>query len=173
MKFYKRSMLLFICFCLAACGFHAAEPLRLPQKRWFIASNEPYSPFIQQLRQTLLTLGNQIANTAEIKDALILEVLHEDTRKQLISVGATSQVSQYLFSYSIIFQVKDPLGRVVFPPTTITVERFNTINSNQILSDLDNFNQLQHDLNHDAIIKIITRLNAPFTQRALQHAYSP
>ena len=128
---------------------------------------------VQQLRQTLLTLGNQIVNASQIEHTLTLEVLHQDTRKQLVSVGATSQVSQYLFSFSVIFQVKDASGQVILPPATIIVERFNTINSNQILSDLDNFNQLQQNLNHDAIIKIITRLNAPSAQRALQHAYSP
>lgn len=172
MLYIRLQCLVLIAFLLSACGFHVAQPLQLPQQRWFIASNEPYSPFIQQLRQTLLSLGNQISTSPKAKDTFILEILHQDLHKQLIAVGATSQVSQYLFSYNVTYQVKTIQGRVIVNPTNVSIERFNTINSNQILSDLYNLNQMQFDLYHDAIVKIITRLNSPLAQQSLQHAYT-
>jgi LPS-assembly lipoprotein len=169
----KRTITLFFLFflsiTLSACGFHLRghEPLPPELHVIYIESTTPYTEFSKRLEQTLRSIG--IVVTRCPQDAPItLHIIAQTVTHQLTSQGSNGQLSTYLLSYFVSYQLVAADGHVLQCPQTITETRSFQISANQLLGDTNVQDTLVDSMRRDAIYQLLERLRSRGTLQALQ-----
>jgi len=164
----KIFILMALSFFLSGCGFHLRghEPLPMCMRVLFLQPNDPYSNFTKVLEQTFRSSGVRlVCNPAAAP--VTLAILADHFGQTTTSVGSSGQVTTYLLTYSIVYQLKDSYGNPLQCPQTITSTRTYSITSNQILSDTSALDTLKDDMVRDLIFQMLNRLRAPATMQIL------
>lgn len=173
-KIIKISLLFFISLTLSACGFHLRGHQPLPPELHviYIESSTPFSEFSKRLEQTLRSIG--IVVTTCPQDARItLHIIAQTVKHQLTSQGSNGQLSTYLLSYYVSYQLVDAAGRVLQCPQTIIETRSFQISANQLLGDTNVQDTLVDSMRRDIIYQLLERLRSRGTLQALQKTCLP
>lgn len=152
-------LIITLAIIISACGFHlrGREPLPESLQTIYIQTNQPYSSFTRELRQTLRAMGITIAQ--DIKTApLILQVLSSNLDQQITSIGAGGQTTTYALTYTVSYQLLDRNGVTVLPIQTATTQRDHSATTNQLLGDMNTQNTLTNDMQREVIYQILNRL---------------
>lgn len=154
---------------LAACGFHlrGQEPLPPQLKHLYLQTGNPYDPLAKELETVLRSAGVVLVQDAQ--DAPVtLQILSAGMSQQITGQGASGQLTAYLLSYSVTYQLLDVHGRVIQEPQTVTTTRPYSISANQVLGDTSVHQSLQNDMRRDAVGQLIYRLHAKKALQALE-----
>jgi LPS-assembly lipoprotein len=165
---FKLFLLACLFLNLTACGFHLRGHGSLPPQLrvLYLQSSNPYGVFTKQLQQVLRSIGVTLVQNAQ-EAPVTLQILAENTGQQLSSQGVSGQVSTYVLSASVSYQLLDAHGRVIQALQTVTTTRNYSVNSNQVLGDISVQGSLQNDMWRDLINQLFNRLRAHSTLRAL------
>lgn len=167
-RFYNFFWTLILALTLNGCGFHlggysAGKGQIIPFQTLNLKSHlPPYSNFNKALQETLNSFG---INTQESSAPITLEILSENFRRTLTSLGNAGQTTTYLLSYTVRFQLIDTQQRVVLPPQHIVVTRNFSITSNQLGGDLNTQLNLQEEMQRDVIQQLIIRISSETQDR--------
>lgn len=109
---------------LAGCGFHLRERLSLPAQLEpvRVVSVDRYSPLAQSLALTIERSGVQLAGEGAGR-ATVLDILSERWGDTPISVDAFGRSQEFTLRYAVIFELRDPEGRVIVPRQVIELAR--------------------------------------------------
>jgi LPS-assembly lipoprotein len=153
---------------LTACGFHLRghEPLPPQLRTLYLESSDPYGEFTKQLQQVFRSIGVTLVQTSQAAP-VTLQILSESTGQQFAGQGVSGLVTTYVLSANATYQLLDAHGGVVQAPQTVTTTRNYTVNSNQVLGDLNVQSGLQDDMQRDLINQLLNRLRSRGTARAL------
>lgn len=167
-KIYSYIVILFLTFSLTACGFHLRgyEPLPPQLKVLFIDSLHPYDPLIKDLQRVLRTSGVYVANGPHCAP-ITLQIISDSFAQSSTSVGTGGQVTTFVISYTVVFQLLDHTGQPILCPQTVVSTRTYAITSNLLLSNINAVSGLQDEMRRDLIYQILNRLRAPIVLQAL------
>lgn len=160
-RLYPIFCILIILLTLNGCGFQLRgyrEGQTIPFHTLYLQSDSPYSNFNKALRQTLNGLG--IDTRVSPPAPMTLQILSQNFSRTITSLGNAGQTTTYLLSYSVLFRLMDRQNHIVLPPQQILVTRNFSITSNQLSGDLNTQNDLQEEMQRDAIQQLVTRLSS-------------
>jgi LPS-assembly lipoprotein len=155
---------------LTSCGFHLREPVPLapPLQSMYIQTQDPYSPFIRNLKQYLKMSGVRLAHTPQ-EAKTILNIMEEGTTQDLLSINSSQQTRQYSLKYSVIFEILSAQGKAYLSPQSLIETRTLTLQSNQVLAGSNQAALLYQDMRRAIAYNIMNRLaSKEFTQTLMR-----
>ena len=166
-KIHQKIALLIQCLMIAiilimtqACGFHLRNQTQIPSSLHiiYLKSDDPYGSFTKQLTQTLRAYGIQLVSSTH-HAPITLEILSDNFSKQATSISATSQLTQYLLTETMSYQLHNSRGNIISGPTTITTVRNYSATFNQMLGASNEEEQLSQEMRRDTVYQLINRLS--------------
>lgn len=158
-----------ICLLLSGCGFRlrGCEPLPLQLHVLYLTGCDPYSPLMKRLRQVFRSLRVCLVNNP-CGAFVTLQILSDDFHQTSTSIGTSGEVTTYLVTYCVSYQLRDSNGRILQGPQSVTTTRSYSISSSHILGDTAALDSLQEEMQRDVIYQLLTQLRSVCTARALQ-----
>ena len=121
------------------------------------------------MQQTLRSIGVIVVPCAQ-QAPITLQILCADFTQTIASVSSSGQMTTYLLTQTINYQLLDCKGCVIQGPLTASTTRTYSIAANQILGDSAALNSLRVEMQRDAIYQVLNHLRSPCMQAALQKA---
>jgi len=149
----------FVCLCLAACGFKLRGTQQLPFAT--IALNfPPNSPLGTELARNIRAGTNtQIISDATKADA-VFDLLGELRDRQVLTIDAQGRALEYTLRDRLRFRLRDSKGREVIEPTDLQVQRDISFNDSQRLSKESEEALLYRDMQTDLVQQLLRRIAA-------------
>lgn len=145
---------------ISGCGFQlrGSASAQLPYKTFYIALPADAEQAIWLKRYIESAGGTTLTAKPEEAEA-ILQQLYDNRQKGILSVNAQGQVREYRLEVTYGFRVVDPKGRVLVPPSEITVVRDMTYNASAVLAKEQEEMMLWRDINFDVASQVMRRLS--------------
>jgi len=149
----------FVCLCLAACGFKLRGTQQLPFAT--IALNfPPNSPLGTELARNIRAGTNtQIISDATKADA-VFDLLGELRDRQVLTIDAQGRALEYTLRDRLRFRLRDSKGREVIEATDLQVQRDISFNDSQRLSKESEETLLYRDMQTDLVQQLLRRIAA-------------
>ncbi len=156
----RRLLLVLSVLLLTACGFHLRGS-DLKDVRFGFTSlylkTQGESPFVIELRRTLGK--NKMMPVASAGEAqLILEIVSEQTTKQILSLSANGRVREYQLGYRVTLHAYDQQRMDWLPEDSIQLSRVLAYDDAQVLAKEQEEAQLYKDMRADAVGQTMRRL---------------
>lgn len=156
-----RTFLLLAALSLSACGFHLRgsqlQDMAFAFKSLYLKAPAE-SPFVAELRSTLNANKVAMTSTADAAE-LVLEVVSEQTNKNILSLSGSGRVQEYQLIYRVSLRAYDNKQVDWLPPEEIMLTRILAYDDAQILAKEQEEAQLYRDMRTDAVGQAIRRLN--------------
>ena len=138
---------------LASCGFHLQNAFIVPaeMQRTYIATEDRYSLFYQELRRQLQAAGMQLAEIPDESTAT-LTISVDETDQRVLSVSALNVPTEYEVYYAIEYAV-DSGETNLLKPQRIALSRDYTYDETLVLGKAH-----EEQLLREAIVKDIVRI---------------
>ncbi len=161
MTHVTRLLLLAAALALAACGFHLRgsqlKDVTFAFKSLYLKAGAE-TPFVADLRQALI--ANKISLAANSDDAdLVLDVVSEQTTKQILSLSGGGRVQEYQLIYRVSLRAYDNKQTDWLPPEEILLSRILTWDDAQVLAKQQEEATLYKDMRSDAVGQAMRRLS--------------
>ena len=165
----KRCSIIFLTFCISACGFHLRGSVALPEELDYIAINsqqsaspiQPYLTRALQARNVVITSDTSQAN-------LILNLISEQYTRTAGSISADTNTRQYNIVYSVVFDILSPRGDVILGAQQVRVTRSTNVDTNQLLGSTYEEDTIRNEMRREASTQILYRLSSFKTVQALR-----
>jgi LPS-assembly lipoprotein len=161
MKNATRIFLLLMVLALAACGFHLRgsnlKDVQFAFKSLYLKAPGE-TPFVADLRGLLLSNKIVLTPTADTAD-LVLEVVSEQSLKQILSLSGAGRVQEYQLFYRISLRAYDNQQNDWLPADEISLSRILPYDDSQVLAKQQEEEMLYKDMRSDAVAQAIRRLN--------------
>ncbi|HLP98273.1 MAG TPA: LPS assembly lipoprotein LptE [Sideroxyarcus sp.] len=156
-----RLLLLFATLALAACGFHLRgsnlKGLEFGFKSLYLKAPGE-TAFVTDLRRALT--ASKVALTASSDQAeLILEVVSEQTQKQILSLSGSGRVQEYQLFYRVSLRAYDSQQNDWLPAEEISLSRIMSYDDAQVYAKEQEEALLYKDMRSDAVAQAMRRLN--------------
>jgi len=156
-----RLLLLVAMLSLAACGFHlrgsSLNGVEFAFKSLYLKAPAE-TPFVGDLRRTLT--ANKISLTTTSDQAeLVLEVVSEQTIKQILSLSGSGRVQEYQLTYRVSLRAYDSKQTDWLPAEEIMLSRILTYDEAQVLAKEQEEALLYKDMRADAVAQALRRLS--------------
>jgi LPS-assembly lipoprotein len=156
-----RALLLLTVLALAACGFHLRgsnlKDVQFAFKSLYLKSPSE-TPFVADLRHILLVSKIELTSSADKAD-LVLEVVSEQTLKQILSLSGSGHVQEYQLFYIVSLRAYDSQQNDWLPADEISLSRILPYDDAQVLAKQQEEEMLYKDMRSDAVAQVIRRLN--------------
>jgi LPS-assembly lipoprotein len=161
MKNLTRAFLLLMTLALAACGFHLRgsnlNGIEFAFKSLYLRAPSE-SPFVADLRRALYSNKVTLTGTAE-QSELILEVVSEQTSKQILSLSGSGRVQEYKLLYRVSMRAYDSKQVDWLPADEISLSRNMAYDDAQVLAKEQEEVLLYKDMRSDAVAQAVRRLS--------------
>lgn len=149
-----------LCLILSNCGFHLRGMVDMP--RWLNhiaviieqAQRDLGPSLVESLQSYNLTIDSSPASAQ-----YWLIVQHDNLQKNIASISSSTTPRQYELIYTVQFKLMQAKGRDIIPPSTITITRQATVNSDRILGSNQEEALLIHEMMREAATQIINRIS--------------
>lgn len=156
-----RALLLLSALALSACGFHMRgsrlSDVTFAFKTLYLKAPVE-TPFVADLRRALITNKIVLAPRSDQAD-LVLEVVSEQTTKQILSLTGAGRVQEYQLFYRVSLHAYDNNQTDWLPADEISLTRILPYDDAQVLAKAQEEAQLYQDMRSDAVGQAIRRLN--------------
>ena len=161
MKNSMRTFLLLATLSLTACGFHLRgsqlQDMAFAFKSLYLKAPAE-TQFVTDLRIALNANKVALTPTADTAE-LVLEVVSEQTNKNILSLSGSGRVQEYQLIYRVSLRAYDNKQNDWLPPDEIMLTRILAYDDAQILAKEQEEAQLYRDMRADAVGQAIRRLN--------------
>lgn len=145
---------------LSSCGFHLRGLVDMP--RWLNhvsviieqAQRDIGPALSEYLRSYDITVES---SPAQAKYWLIIQ--QDNLQEQIASVSSSATPRQYELTYTVTFKLVEAKGREIMPPSTISISRQVTINSNRILGSTQEEALLIKEMRREAATQIVYKIS--------------
>ena len=160
-KFYLS--LPIVCLLIASltgCGFKLRGEFQLPTQLrvMYLKTHKPYSALSKQLNQTLQSIGIKLVSSSQ-EAPYTLEIINDTLSHTTTSISATTQVVQYILTYTVNYRVLDKQGKEVLSPRSIVATRNYTANRNRMLGGSIEQSLLEEDMRRDVVSQLLNQLS--------------
>ncbi len=155
-----RTFLLLMALTLAACGFHLRgsnlKDVQFAFKSLYLKAPGE-TPFVKDLRRILKSNNIELMNTVDEAD-LVLEVVSEQTAKQILSLSGAGRVKEYQLFYRVSLRAYDNQQNDWLPAEEISLSRILPYDDEQVLAKEQEEAALYKDMRVDAVSQAVRRL---------------
>ncbi len=155
-----RALLLLTVLALAACGFHMRgsnlKDIQFAFKSLYLKAPGE-TPFVSDLRRILKANKVELTSTADKAD-LVLEVVSEQTTKQILSLSGAGRVQEYQLFYNVSLRAYDNQQNDWLPAEEIALSRILAYDDTQVLAKEQEEALLYKDMRSDAVGQAMRRL---------------
>ena len=142
---------------LSACGFKLRGSVSIPYKAILI-SGRPSSQLRYDLERIIVT-GSNAKVVTNGKDAdLILEIVSEESTRQILTYTSTGQISAYRLNNRVIFRAFDNVGAEIIPESDIYVTRDLDFTTATVLASDVQQQQFLESMRADLALQILRRV---------------
>ncbi|MDO8311419.1 MAG: LPS assembly lipoprotein LptE [Sideroxyarcus sp.] len=156
-----RLLLLAVTLSLAACGFHLRgsnlKGIEFAFKSLYLKAPGE-TPFVADLRRALYVNKVALTSTSD-QSELILEVVSEQTSKQILSLSGSGRVQEYQLIYRVSLRVYDSKQVDWLPAEEIVLTRILAYDDAQVLAKEQEEAMLYRDMRSDAVAQAVRRLS--------------
>ncbi len=156
-----RLLLLAVTLSLAACGFHLRgsnlKGIEFAFKSLYLKAPGE-TPFVADLRRALYVNKVALTSTSD-QSELILEVVSEQTSKQILSLSGSGRVQEYQLIYRVSLRVYDGKQVDWLPAEEIVLTRILAYDDAQVLAKEQEEAMLYRDMRSDAVAQAVRRLS--------------
>ncbi|MBP0600686.1 hypothetical protein J8I26_21410 [Herbaspirillum sp. LeCh32-8] len=156
------------CLMLAACGFHLRGAADLPFNTIYLGFGAN-SAVGTELKRNLQASNARVVDKQDEAEA-VLKVLNDTRTSQVLTLNTNGRVREYALFQHFTFSVTDGKGKVIIPPTAITLRRVITYDENQALAKEAEQELLYRDMRSDLVQQILRRLSASKSAIATEKA---
>lgn len=157
----RRSLLLLLALSLAACGFHLRgsehKSLQYGFKSLYLKAPAE-TPFVSELRRSLESVNIALKQGPDEAD-LVLEVVTEQTERQILSLSGSGKVNEYQLLYRVSLRAYDRQRIDWLPAEEIALSRILAYNEEQVFAKEQEQNMLFKDMRTDAVAQAMRRLS--------------
>lgn len=172
-KLLHAILLLCLGCVITGCGFHLQGETQLapPLHRLYLQTSDPYGQLARSLQQYLKLSRVQLVSSPQ-EATTILNILHDDTSQELLSVSGTQQTRQYTLKVTVTFEINDAAGRTLVRPQTLSESRTITVQSNQVLGSSNEASLFYQQMRRTLAYAIIKRIASREISRDIETAFS-
>lgn len=156
-----RALLLLTMLTLTACGFHLRgnnlKDVQFAFKSLYLKAPGE-TQFVSDLRRMLKANKIEMTPTADKAD-LVLEVVSEQTLKQILSLSGAGRVQEYQLFYRVSLRAYDNQQNDWLPADEISLSRILPYDDAQVLAKEQEEATLYKDMRSDAVAQTVRRLN--------------
>lgn len=165
----KKIILLLSCFFLFSCGFHLRGSYQLPPnlKAIYLQSSTPYSPLMNQLRQSLKASQVNVVDDP-MKAPFTLNIQSENLSTSQTSIGGSEVARQYTVTYSASYTLQDAKGKTIFGPRTASTQTTLTLMSNEELTSSSKLNDTKLGMTQELVSQILFQLSSKNARAAMK-----
>jgi LPS-assembly lipoprotein len=142
---------------LAGCGFALRGSQTLPIDTLYLSL-----PVNSSLGAEIARVVRASTNTRVVTDRkqaqAVFELLGETREREVLSVNAQGQASEYQLRLRSSFRVVDPNGIEMIAPTTLVARRDITFNASELLAKESEEGLLYRDMQSDLVRQMVMRL---------------
>jgi len=153
-----RFFLLLTALLLAGCSFHLRGQVAMPFDTLYLKATNPGTLLILDLRRSLEVNNIELVDGAEEAD-VVLDVVFENTDKQVLSLGADGRVNEFRLNQHVSLRAYDLQQRDWLPAEEFTQRRDFSYDDTQILAKEAEEALLQKSMRTDMVQQIIRRLS--------------
>jgi LPS-assembly lipoprotein len=153
---------LLVAAALAGCGFQlrgSNASYNLPFHRIYVGIPDT-SPLGTELRRNLRAGDSVVVVETPAEAQAQIELVTEARGRSILSLNSLGRVREYLLTYTVAFQVRDPKGAVLLGPTEITLKRNMAFDETQVLAKEAEANLLYRDMQGDVVQQMLRRVAA-------------
>lgn len=155
------ALLLLTTLVLAACSFHLRgsnlNGAEFPFRSLYVKAPAG-SPFAAELRSELKVNRIELPSDPDHAD-LTLDVVSEQTTKQILSLSSSGRVQEYQLFYRVSLRAFNSKRTDWLPAEDITMSRIMAYDDSQILAKEQEEALLYKDMRSDAVSQAIRRLS--------------
>ncbi len=156
-----RILLLATTLSLAACGFHLRgsnlKGIEFAFKSLYLRA-QGETPFVADLRRALYVNKVALTGTSD-QSELIMEVVSEQTSKQILSLSGSGRVQEYQLIYRVSLRAYDSKQVDWLPAEEIVLTRILAYDDAQVLAKEQEEALLYKDMRSDAVAQAVRRLS--------------
>jgi LPS-assembly lipoprotein len=156
-----RALLLLTMLALAACGFHLRgsnlKDVQFAFKSLYLKAPGE-TPFVTDLRRILKANKIELTTTADKAD-LVLEVVSEQSQKQILSLSGAGRVQEFQLFYRVNLRAYDNQQNDWLTADEISLSRILPYDDAQVLAKEQEEAMLYKDMRSDALAQTVRRLN--------------
>ncbi|MBU0620373.1 MAG: hypothetical protein KJ795_00865 [Gammaproteobacteria bacterium] len=156
-----RTLLLAFLLSLSACGFHlrgsGLNAVEFAFKSLYVKA-PGVTPFVADLRRSLESAKVMLTDAPDRAD-LVLEVVSEQTSKQILSLSGSGRVNEYQLFYRVSLRAYDKQRIDWLPPEEIALSRILAYSDAQVLAKEQEEAVLFKDMRSDAVAQAMRRLS--------------
>jgi LPS-assembly lipoprotein len=160
----RRFALLAALAILTSCGFHLRgtgkvefSPMLSTLRVTVENSQQQNDPLLMAIKNALRTQTDvQIENSG---DAPLLVLYGERSDSQVLSVGSTGKVEEYLLKYEVSFRLTGKDDKALAEPQTVRVQRDHAFDRLNVLAKEREEQELRREMQRDAVQQILRRLS--------------
>lgn len=150
--------LLLTTLLLGACGFHLREQVAMPFKSIYVATGNPKSPFIAQIRFDLEY--GKVAQAAAAKTAdVVLQIVSESSELQILTLDNTGLVTEYRLIYRVSLRAYDNKKQDWIPSTVMELHRDFFYDNSLVLAKSSEQDLLARSMYKEMAQQILRRLS--------------
>ncbi len=142
---------------ISACGFKLRGSVSIPYQSILI-SGRP-SPQLRFDLERIISTGTNAKVVTVGKDAdLILDIVSEDSTRQILTYTSTGQISAYRLNNRVVFRAFDNTGAEVIPESDIYVIRDLDFTTATVLASDIQQQQFLESMRSDLALQILRRI---------------
>lgn len=146
---------------LCACGFQLRGSYHLPPSLTavYLQSPTPYSPLMNQLRQSLQSSQVKIVDNP-FAAPYTLNVQGESFTTAQTSIGGSETMRQYTATYSVSYALQDAKGRTVYGPRTASTQSTLNLMPNEELTSSSKLNETKASMLQELVSQLLFQLSS-------------
>ncbi len=156
-----RALAILALLALSACGFHLRGSMPGDTSYAFkslYVKAPAETPFVIALRRMLISSKIAIAPSADKAD-LVLDVVSEQSSKQILSLSSAGRVQEYQLFYKVSLRAYDAKQVDWLPADEISLSRIMSYDDALALPKQQEEAMLFNDMRSDAVGQVMRRLN--------------
>jgi LPS-assembly lipoprotein len=147
---------------LSGCGFKLRGTdgsYNLPFHSIYVGIPDT-SPLGTELRRNLRAGDAVVVVESPAEAQAQIDLVSETRGRAILSLNSLGRVREFLLTYTVVFQVRDPKGGTLLAPTEIILRRNMAFDETQVLAKEAEANLLYRDMQGDAVQQMIRRVAA-------------
>jgi LPS-assembly lipoprotein len=150
---------LLVAALMTSCGFHLRGRADLPFETLYVEGMD-YSAFSGQLRRTIQTGSNTRLAENPADAQAILTLMGESQERTILALSSGGTVREFQLRYRVSFRVHDGKGKEWLPAGEVILRRDLTYDDTQVLAKEAEAQVLFRDMQSDAVIQVLRRIEA-------------
>lgn len=147
---------LLLAVALTGCGFHLRGSTNLAFSS--LAVQGPEGPFLIDFKRQVASTSNTRIVTDPKQAQAIFTLLADNPTQIALAYNADGTVAQYQLRETVSFQLTEPNGHMLIPPTTITQTSSLSYSTSATLAKANEADMLYRGMRQDLVSRIMFQL---------------